>query len=194
MVALTLDDAPSDQTSRMLDLLKSYNARATFFVIGSQIVAHPGLLQRMHDEGHEIGNHAWADEPSINLPLTELERQVKEVESLLPPNSPGSAKYFRPGSGFFSRKMVETVGTLGYRMVLGSIFPFDPQIHSARINSKYVLSRVRPGGVIIMHDRRDFSAEQLELVLEGLAAGDWKVESVGGLLGVAEDLKEKKGG
>jgi peptidoglycan/xylan/chitin deacetylase (PgdA/CDA1 family) len=194
VVALTLDDAPSDQTSKMLDLLKSYNARATFFVIGSQIAAHPGLLQRMHDEGHAIGNHAWADEPSINLPVTELERQIKEVESLLPPNSPGFTKYFRPGSGFFSSKMVDSVGAMGYRMVLGSIFPFDSQIHSARINSEYVLSRVRPGGIIIMHDRRDFSAEQLELVLTGLAAEEWKVESVGGLLGITEDLKEKKSG
>jgi peptidoglycan/xylan/chitin deacetylase (PgdA/CDA1 family) len=193
VVALTIDDAPSDQTAKMLDLLKVYGAKATFFVIGSQIAAHPHLLQRMHDEGHEIGNHAWKDEPSVSLPLSELERQIKEVESLIPPNL-GSAKYFRPGSGFFNKKMVDRVMGLGYRVVLGSIYPHDPQIHNPVRNSKHVLSMLRPGGIIIMHDRRSYSAEQLELILRGMATKEWKAESLGGLLKVADEVKGKKGG
>lgn len=192
-MALTIDDAPSDQTAKMLDLLKVYSAKATFFVIGSQVAAHPDLLQRMHDEGHEIGNHAWKDEPSVSLPLSELERQIKEVESLVPSN-PGSAKYFRPGSGFFNRKMVDRVVGLGYRVVLGSIYPHDPQIHNPVRNSKHVLSMLRPGGIIIMHDRRPYSAEQLELILRGMAGREWKAESLGGLLKIADAVEGKKGG
>ena len=190
VVALTLDDAPSDETAKLLDVLKMYGAKATFFVIGSQVASHPGLLQRMHDEGHELGNHAWADEPSVTLPLAELERQIGEVEALLPPNSDG-AKYFRPGSGFFSKKLVQKVKSLGYRIVLGGIYPHDPQIHNAKVNARHVLSMVKPGGVIIMHDRRYYSAEQLTLVLEGLADKEWKVESVGGLLQYQENLTGK---
>lgn len=68
VVALTLDDAPSDETAKILDLLKLYGAKATFFAIGSQISSHPEILQRIHDEGHEIGNHAFEDEPSFQLP------------------------------------------------------------------------------------------------------------------------------
>jgi peptidoglycan/xylan/chitin deacetylase (PgdA/CDA1 family) len=193
IVALTIDDAPSDQTAKILDLLKFYGAKATFFVIGSQIASHPNLLQRMHDEGHEIGNHAWKDEPSISLPLSELERQILEVEALLPANS-GSAKYFRPGSGIFNKKMVQKVMRMGYRVVLGSIYPHDPQIHSPKMNSKHVLSMLRPGGIIIMHDRRSYSAEQLELILKGMAGKEWKAESLGGLLKIGDDVNGKKGG
>jgi len=193
VVALTLDDAPSDETSKLLDVLKLYGAKATFFIIGSQIASHPGLLQRMHDEGHELGNHAWADEPSVTLPLAELERQIKEVEALVPQNSNG-AKYFRPGSGFFNKALVKKVKSLGYRVVLGGIYPHDPQIHNAKVNARHVLSMVRPGGVIIMHDRRSYSAEQLTLVLEGLTDKEWKIESVGGLLKFQEDLTGKKVG
>ena len=192
VVALTIDDAPSDQTAKMLDLLKAYGAKATFFVIGSQISSYPALIQRMHHEGHEIGNHAWKDEPSTNLPLSELERQILEVESLIPANS-RSAKYFRPGSGFFNRKMVNKVMEMGYRVVLGSIYPHDPQIHNPRMNAKHVLSMLRPGGIIIMHDRRSYSAEQLELILKGIATREWKAESLGGLLRIADETKMKKG-
>lgn len=185
VVALTLDDAPSSETGRILDLLKTYEAKATFFVIGGQIRGRTDLLKRMHNEGHEVGNHAWADEPSVKLPLTELERQIKEVENLIPSNSNG-AKYFRPGSGFFNSRMVKMVKGLGYRVVLGGIYPHDPQIHNPKRNAKHVLSLVRPGGIIIMHDRRSYSADQLELVLKGMTKEGWKVESLGGLLALTE--------
>ncbi|KAF7959011.1 hypothetical protein EAE96_002531 [Botrytis aclada] len=190
VIALTIDDAPSGETSRILDLLKIYDAKATFFIIGSQVSSHPSLIQRIHDEGHELGNHAWADEPSISLPISELERQIKEVEDLLPPNRPISGskippKYFRPGSGFFNAQMLDRAKQWGYRVALGSIYPHDPQIHNARINAKHVLSMARPGGIIIMHDRRSYSAAEIELVLGGLKKRKYRIESLGGLLGVA---------
>lgn len=191
-MALTIDDAPSPQTAQILDLLKAYGAKATFFVIGSQIASHPDLVQRMHDEGHEIGNHAWRDEASISLPLSELERQILEVEALVPANA-GTAKYFRPGSGFFSRRMVERVMELGYRVVLGSIYPHDAQIHNPERNARHVLSMLRPGGIIIMHDRRSYSAEQLEFVLRGIAARKWEAVSLGGLLSIADEVEGMKG-
>lgn len=193
LLALTIDDAPSAYTSQILDLLQKYNAKATFFIIGSQIASYPDLLQRMHSEGHETGSHAWRDEPSLSLPLTELKHQIQELDDLLPGNENGE-KYFRPGSGFFSRGMVEMVTGLGYRVVLGSVYPHDAQIHSARWNARHVLSMVRSGAVVIMHDRRDYSVEQLERVLKGLTEGGWRVESLGGLLRVAEEQRVRKGG
>lgn len=192
VVALTLDDAPSSETAQILDLLKAHNAKATFFIIGSQVAAHPDLLQRMHAEGHELGNHAWADEPSVNLPLVELEQQIKDVQALLPAAVVDSPKYFRPGSGFFNAKMVDMVKELGYKTVLGSIFPHDPNIPNPRINAAHVLSMLKPGGIIIMHDRRSYSPRQVELVLEGLEKGNWKAETLTGLLKLGESAEKEK--
>jgi peptidoglycan/xylan/chitin deacetylase (PgdA/CDA1 family) len=193
IIALTIDDAPSPYTSQILDLLKQYNAKATFFIIGSQIASHPDLLQRIHDEGHETGSHAWRDEASLSLPLTELKYQIQELDELLPANENGE-KYFRPGSGFFSKSMVEMVSGMGYRVVLGSVYPHDPQIHSAKWNARHVLSMVKSGAVVIMHDRRGYSVEQLERILKGLQGGGWRVESLGGLLRIAEEERVKRKG
>ncbi|RDL35981.1 Carbohydrate esterase family 4 protein [Venustampulla echinocandica] len=193
VVALTIDDAPSTHTGAILDLLKSHNATATFFIIGSQLSSFEGsknILERMLAEGHEIGNHAWEDEPSVSLPLSELERQVKEVEAIIPANDKG-AKYFRPGSGFFNSAMVEKVKALGYWVVLGSIYPHDPQIHNPRINAAHVLSRLRPGGIIIMHDRREYSTQQVRLVLEGLEAKEWEAVNLGTLMRIKDELEVK---
>ncbi|KAH8802771.1 hypothetical protein F5884DRAFT_861126 [Xylogone sp. PMI_703] len=197
VVALTIDDAPSSETAKILDLLQQHGAKATFFVIGSQIKAHPGILERILAEGHEIGNHDWADEASFKLPLETLEHHLNEVEALIPRatskqllNSEDgdpvvSLKYFRPGSGFFNAAMVKRLKSLGYTIVLGSIYSHDPQIHFPRLNARHILSMTRPGGIIILHDRRSYSAEQLGLVLAGLVAREWKVLSLGGLLGTA---------
>jgi peptidoglycan/xylan/chitin deacetylase (PgdA/CDA1 family) len=193
IVALTIDDAPSDYTPAILDLLKKHNANATFFIIGSQAKENPALIQRIHDQGFELGNHAWNDELSLSLPLSELKRQVKEVDTLLPPN-PSGTKFFRPGSGFFNKKMVEMLKEMGYRVALGSIYPHDAQIKSARWNARHVLSMVRPGGVVIMHDRRGYSVEEVRLVLEGLERGGWRVVSLGELVGIYEKMGGKKGG
>lgn len=201
VVALTLDDAPSSETTRILDLLHRYDAKATFFVIGSQIIEYPDVLERILAEGHEIGNHGWADEPAFALPLDTLEKQVKDVEALIPdtPNTGLSSvdtklppKYFRPGSGFFSKPMVSRLKKLGYMTVLGSIYSHDPQIHFPKQNARHILSMVEPGGIIIMHDRRSYSAEQLELVLEGLQAQNWKTLSLGGLLDTAAKEGRKR--
>jgi peptidoglycan/xylan/chitin deacetylase (PgdA/CDA1 family) len=186
VIALTLDDAPSDETDKILDVLKTYNAKATFFVIGSHIPHNEALLKRIHDEGHEIGNHMWNDEPTINVPLEDLRPQIAKVENLLLANKDG-AKYFRPGSGWFSARMVGIVRSLGYKVVLGSVFPFDPEIPYPRINKWHVLSMVRPGAIVILHENRPWSVEQLELILKGLTEKGWKVESVGGLLQAAKE-------
>jgi len=193
VIALTLDDAPSSETGKILDILKAHNAKATFFIIGSQISRYPGIVERIHAEGHELGNHAMTDDPSFQLSLSELERQIGEVQELLPENKNGM-KYFRPGSGWFNRGMRERIEGLGYRLALGSVYPHDPQIPRPRLNAWHVLSMVRPGSVVIMHDRRDYSVEQVGLVLKGLDERGFKVESLGGLLAVAEAQNSKKVG
>jgi peptidoglycan/xylan/chitin deacetylase (PgdA/CDA1 family) len=191
VVALTLDDAPSRETGKILDILKTYGAKATFFVIGSHAAEFPELVQRIHDEGHEVGNHMCRDEPTISLPISEVRPQLARVESLLPDNK-GGAKYFRPGSGIFSSKMVKEAASLGYRTILGSIFPFDPQISSPWLNSAHVLSMVRPGGIIILHENRPWSADELELALKGLTKRGWTVQSLGGLLEIAKSFEKGK--
>lgn len=186
VVALTIDDAPSPSTNQMLDLLKTHNAKATFFIIGNQISGREDIIKRIHAEGHELGNHGWADEPAYKLPLPELERQIHEMEALLPENLDGR-KWFRPGWGWFSKEMVNLLKGLGYRMALASVYPHDAQIPHPKINAAHVLSMVKPGGIILMHDRRDYSATQLEIVLKGLSETGWKLESLGGLMKIADD-------
>lgn len=86
--------------------------------------------------------------------------------------------YFRPGSGFFSERMRALVRKLHYRLVLGSVYPHDPQIRWAWVNTRHVLSMVRPGAVIVCHDRRSWTVPMLKKVLPELKRRGYRVVTV----------------
>jgi len=193
---LTIDDAPSQHTEEILAILAKHGAKATFFVIGSQVGnKNPGtntgegirLLKKIVEEGHELGNHAWRDEPSRSLTTEQLKQQIIDVDDII--NSVYSStsvvttpslttttttrtrtnhKFFRPGSGVFSTRMRHLVKELDYTLALGSVYPHDPQIPYPKINAAHVKSMVRPGSIVIVHDRRSWTAPMLESVLSNV--------------------------
>lgn len=191
-VALTIDDAPSQYTSDIVDVLNENDAKATFFVIGGQVEGREQLLKNVVAHGNELGNHAMHDEPSRSLSPQQLSEQLVQVEGYIN-NTYASAgiqrpsnRFFRPGSGFFSSRMRQQTKDMGYRMVLGSIYPHDPQISYAAVNARHILSMVRPGGIIICHDRRSWTVPMLKTVLPELKRRGYTVTTVTGLLAAKE--------
>jgi peptidoglycan/xylan/chitin deacetylase (PgdA/CDA1 family) len=187
LIALTIDDAPSEHTRDILSVLEEHDAKATFFVIGAQVPGREDVLRDAVERGMELGNHAMHDEPSRSLRSETLTAELKQVEGYI--NSTYDAlgllhppRYFRPGSGFFSSGMRELVGRLGYRLVLGSVYPHDPQIAYPGVNARHVLSMVRAGSIVICHDRRGWTAPMLRIVLLELKRRGYRVTTVTGLL------------
>ena len=191
VIALTIDDGPSQYTNEIMQILKSNDATATFFVIGSQVKGREETLRDLVTNGNELGNHAMRDEPSRSLSDPDLINEIEAVERL---NQAAYAavgvqpppKYFRPGSGFFSKRMRDLVANLGYKLVLGSIYPHDPQISYWRINANHILSMLRPGGIIICHDRRSWTAPMLRKVLPEMQRRGYRITTVTELLKEAQ--------
>jgi peptidoglycan/xylan/chitin deacetylase (PgdA/CDA1 family) len=151
VVALTIDDGPDAATTPgILDLLRKYGARATFFVITERVAANEDLLARVVEEGHELGNHLNSDDPSVLLDPPEFERQLLASHQVLAQFD--DVRWFRPGSGWFNAPMLSILRRQGYLCVLGTVYPFDAQIRSVRFAASYVLWNVRPGSIIILHD------------------------------------------
>lgn len=177
VVALTIDDGPDPvETPRILDLLKQHGAKATFFLIASRVPGNEVILERMVSEGHEPANHLIYDQPSIQLGYEEFESQLLEAHQVL--SEFGDIHWFRPGSGWYNNGMLEIVEGHGYRCALGSVYPFDPQIGSSWFIKKYVLWKVRPGSVIVLHDygaRGGRTVDALETILPELIERGYRV-------------------
>lgn len=192
VVALTIDDAPTKyDTSLILDILHENGVQATFFCIGHNIIYEDptgATLKRMHNDGHELGNHMFEDKPSYKLSEKEFETQLVTVDRLIQNVTHSndtsyntSTKWFRPGHGFFTQRMLEQVSAHGYRTALGSVYPHDPAISISSINSYFVLNRVHPGAVIVLHNR-PWTVSTLKTILPRLKDMGYKVTTLSGLM------------
>ena len=195
IIALTIDDGPSEYTHEITELLKDEDASATFFVIGSQVAGREETLRELIRSGNELGNHAMRDEPSRLLDDSNLLSQIKSVENMIheaydavevarPP------RYFRPGSGFFNQRIRQITDKLNYRVVLGDVYPHDPQIPHPSINAKHILSMVSPGSIVICHDRRSWTVPMLRKVLPELRRRGYRAVTLTKLLKESQEFKK----
>jgi len=187
MVALTIDDSPHPRlTPYILQTLAAHEATATFFILGQQVPQNEGLLAGMVTGGHELGNHLMTDDPSIRLKPPEFAQQLRRTHELLLPYA--TPHWFRPGSGWYNRRMLKQAATLGYRCVLGSIYPYDAQLPYASLLSAYILNNVFPGGIITLHDgdwERRQTLTVLQKVLPELQQRGYQVVSLSTLVASA---------
>jgi len=170
VIALTIDDGPhADLTPQILDLLAEFHVPATFFIIGSQVPGNEGVMRRIVRNGHELGNHLMDDQRSITLDAAEFERQLAAAHALIAPFGP--VRWFRPGSGFYSARMLEQIRPYHYHCVVGSVYPYDAQFHSVEFATGYILGNTQPGAIIVLHDganEREGTVEILRRVIPAL--------------------------
>ena len=188
VVALTIDDGPDgDATVKILDVLKQHDARATFFLVSNHIPGNEEIVLRIVGEDHELANHLTEDEPSILLDPLDFERQLLKAHDALSQFS--EIRWFRPGSGWYNDAMLSILDRHGYQCALGSVYPFDPQLPSYRFATHYILSNVRPGSIIVLHDygkRGERTALALASILPELDRRGFRVVTLSELLELSE--------
>ena len=179
VVALTIDDGPATPTPEILHVLREHDAHATFFLISSHVKGRESVVSDIVAGGHELGNHMTRDEPSIRLAPATFDSAAREAGTVIQRFAP--VQWLRPGSGWYTPRMIETIEHLGYHCALGSIYPFDAQVPSPAFASSYILANVRPGAVIVLHDGRARgrrAAATLERVLPLLREQRYRVVSL----------------
>jgi peptidoglycan/xylan/chitin deacetylase (PgdA/CDA1 family) len=149
--ALTFDDGPGPQsTPGLLEVLARHRAKATFFLVGERVRAHPELVAAIAEAGHEIGNHLMRDERSALVPDPRFRADLAETAELLAPYGP--VKWFRPGSGVFTPRMLRSAAEQDLRAVLGTLVagnrggPADARIAPG------LATGVRPGSIVVLHE------------------------------------------
>jgi peptidoglycan/xylan/chitin deacetylase (PgdA/CDA1 family) len=189
LVALTIDDSPDPAgTPAILDTLRAYGARATFFVITDQIPGAEPVMERLRQEGHEVGNHFTSDRPTIRLDSASFERDLARSDSVL--RRFGRVRWARPGSGWYSRRMVRAMERSGYRCALGTVYPLDGSIGWSWFSAQYIIANARPGTVVILHDRgerAERTAKVLGRVLPELRARGFEVVTLSELTASARE-------
>lgn len=170
VIYLTFDDGPTEIiTPWVLEQLKSYNAKATFFVIGNNVDKHPDILQTVLEEGHTIGNHTynhlkgWKTKTPVYLENIEACEAVLRIqnsrfkvsgaESDIRNSEVENRNLFRPPYGKLKPKQGKEVIKMGYQIVMWDVLSFDWDT-SVQPETCYqnVISKATNGSIIVFHD------------------------------------------
>ena len=146
---LTFDDGPHETaTPFVLDQLKQYNAKATFFCIGKNVVAHPDIYNRILAEGHATGNHTFNHANGWQVKNDEYMRSITEAEKYI------HSKLFRPPYGKISPFVSKLLRKKsGYKIIMWDVLSadFDEKISPEKC-AENVLLNARQGSIIVFHD------------------------------------------
>jgi polysaccharide deacetylase family sporulation protein PdaB len=151
-VALTFDDVPDPRfTPQVLDILKAKRVRATFFVVGTRAGKHPGLVRRIHREGHNIGNHSYSHPDFSKLSLEKMKEQISRAEQEIAGIVGFRPRLIRPPYGEIVPRQLEWAKRRGYTVVNWNVDSSDwRQLGAGRI-FRNVTRSVKPGSVVLMH-------------------------------------------
>lgn len=163
VVALTFDDGPTPETLGLLDYLRAEDLRATFFHSGLQVTRYPEIVQQVHWNGHEIGNHAYSHvrlSPDVwrlkpYLPsLRFVHEELSRTQSALREVCGETPRFFRPPYGHRWPGSDHVHRQLGLTCIQWTVIGHDWEWPAARVAQR-VLERTRPGAILCLHDGRD---------------------------------------
>lgn len=151
-IALTFDDGPDDKyTAQVLDTLKKYHVKATFFVLGSRAEQHPGLIARMAREGHIVGNHTYSHANLPKLAVPNFERQVEATQTVLKSLLGYEPKLFRPPYGAVNEEQARWAADHQFMIVNWNVDSLDWKGLSADKVEHNIVSATRAGSIILQH-------------------------------------------
>ena len=145
---LTFDDGPIPEiTPWVLDTLKDFNAKATFFCIGENIINNPNIFKRIIDEGHSVGNHTFNHLNGWHV------KNSKYLENVALCNKVVQSKLMRPPYGQIRNTQAKELMKLGYKIIMWDVLSWD---FSNKVSYKKclnnVVNNVQGGSIIVFHD------------------------------------------
>ena len=185
-VYLTFDDGPIPEvTPWVLEQLKKYHSKATFFCIGENITKHPEIFKQLVSEGHSYGNHTYNHLKGTITPHQKyLDNVVAFEEILQQSNFPKihPSHLFRPPYGKLKHSQAKILLKKGYKIVMWEVLPYDWDKNVSKEKClENVVKNISPGSIVVFHD--SLKAEKnlkytLPRVLEFIDKKGWKAEKI----------------
>ncbi len=162
-VALTFDDGPDPKvTTQILETLEKYNAKATFFMLGSRVEYYPDIAKNVKEAGHELGNHTWNHPDLTKADLEKVSNEINRTSMIIETVTGTKATAFRPPYGAVNQKVRSQTNL---PVVLWDVDTLDWKNRDANQLLVKVKEKTKDGSIILMHDIHQATADGLDAVL-----------------------------
>jgi peptidoglycan/xylan/chitin deacetylase (PgdA/CDA1 family) len=150
---LSFDDGPNSvYTAQLLSLLARYDAKATFFPVGSQVSSGSSLLRRAVADGHRIGNHTWSHPSLAGISEARFRSEIISSQNAIATATGVRPRCLRPPYGAMDSRTAGRAAALGLSIKLWSVDPQDWRRPGANTIASRVIQSARSGSVVVMHD------------------------------------------
>lgn len=170
LIYLTFDlGYEAGYTSKILEVLKKNDVKATFFITAHYLNTQPDLVKQMIDEGHIVGNHTVNHKSMPSCSLDTIKKEVMDLHSAIYEKFGYEMKFIRPPKGEYSERTVAYTNTLGYTSVMWS-FGYDDWDEKKQGREEYgkkkILDNVHNGEIMLLHATSKDNANILEDVIK----------------------------
>lgn len=162
MIALTFDDGPNYNTSKVIDVLNKYDIKATFFVLGSRAINNKDILKKMADSGMEIGNHTYNHLLLTKYDENKIRSEIEDTSEVIYSATKKRPKLLRPSYGSVNNKIKKVANM---PIIIWDIDTLDWKYHNSKMITSRVVNKVRDGDIILMHDIYSASLNALSNII-----------------------------
>ncbi|MEV1177481.1 polysaccharide deacetylase family protein [Nonomuraea sp. NPDC049784] len=189
-VALTFDDGPGKYAGTLLDTLKKYDAKATFFLEGQYVKSRPAFVKRMAAEGHELGNHSYSHPDFTKSEAGAIRNEIKKTQDAVKKAAGVEPKLLRPPYGLADLQVSDIAAEFGMPMILWTAGSEDWKTKNVVAIQKKTLEVAQPNGIILMHDWVKQTVDGMPSLIKTLQNKGYHLVTVSEVLkGAGEDLK-----
>lgn len=182
-VAVTFNCAwAADDIPKILEILEKYEAKATFFILGSWAKDNPSAVKMIADSGHEIGTHSNTHPDMAKLSEEEIRQELLRSCENIEKSGGEKPILFRAPSGSYSNTLVKTADEMGFRMIQWDTDSRDWKDYSAEKMVESVTKYVREGSIILFHSGKENTLAALPQILEILKNGGYEFIKVSELI------------
>lgn len=167
LVSLTFDDGPNPlYTQQVLDILAKYEVKATFFLLGQEVVRHPQLAKKIVEEGHVVANHSFGHPNLADISDEEVLKEINQTQAAIFDATGVTATMYRMPYGAGGARVVNMFPEL--ESVIWNVDSEDWISDDAYLIYDNVIENMLPHTVILMHDKHQSTVDSLELIIPDL--------------------------
>ena len=170
-VALTFDDGPAANTNRLLDTLAQYDAKASFFTVGSSIDANPAPVARALNEGHAVGNHTYNHPDLTTLGADGIRSELQRGNQAIAAATGGyTPNLLRPPYGSTNQTVNNIAAEFGLANMMWSVDTRDWEHRDSSLVCNRAVTNAYDGAVILMHDLHASTVDAVPCILDSLSS------------------------
>ena len=172
----------AEETPKILATLKKYNIKTTFFLVNIWLKKFPDMTKTIAADGHEIGMHSTTHPYFTKLSSEQMKQELRDNHAMIKQICNYDAKLFRPPFGDYDNRVIATVNELGFQTIQWSADSLDWKDLSAQAISDRVMSRMKPGAIVLFHNNGKHTAEAIETIIPALLKDGYTIVPISNLI------------